>query len=166
MDRNLDYALCGSKFLELTGNKISPQKVPFIENDENIRSILSCYNPFSHSAVMFRKQSFIAAGGYDERFIFSTDYDLWLRLLQTGKGYILEDELTMIRLAVSMSFQNRRKQKLEGLPIRWRAFKNFFLGGGNPLKVALLFLKSILGLVFPLGIRFQRAIANKKRLYL
>jgi glycosyltransferase involved in cell wall biosynthesis len=164
MDRNLDYALCGTKFLELTGNKISPQKVPFIENDENIRSILSCYNPFSHSAVMFRKQSFIAAGGYDERFTFSPDYDLWIRLLQTGKGYILEDELTMGRLsAESMSFQNRRKQKLESLSIRWRAFKNF---GGNPLKVALLFLKSILGLIFPLGIRFQRAIANKKRFYL
>ena len=26
MDRNLDYELCGSKFLELTGSKISPQK--------------------------------------------------------------------------------------------------------------------------------------------
>ncbi len=164
MDKNLDYALCGSKFLELTGDKVSSQKVPFVENDENIRSILSCYNPFAHSAVIFRKQSFIDAGGYDERFTFGIDYDLWIRMLQTGKGYILEDELTMIRLsAESMSFQNRRKQKLEGLSIRWRAFKNF---GGNPLKVALLFLKSILGLIFPLGIRFQRAIANKKRLYL
>jgi glycosyltransferase involved in cell wall biosynthesis len=158
MDKNLDYALCGSKFLELTGNKISPQKVPFVENDKNIRRILSCYNPFAHSAVIFRKQSFIDAGGYDDRFTFSVDYDLWVRMLQTGKGYILEDELTVMRLsAESMSFQNRRRQKLESLALRWRAFKNF---GGNPVKVTLLFLKTILGLIFPLGICLQRALAR------
>ena len=161
MDRNLDYALCGAKSLELIGDKILPQRVPFIENDENIRRILSCYNPFAHSAIMFRKQSFIDAGGYDEQFTFGIDYDLWIRILQTGKGYILEDELTMIRLsAESMSFQNSRKQKLEGLSLRWRAFNNF---GGNPMKVTLLFLKSVLGLIFPLNIRFQRSGAHKKK---
>ena len=160
MDRNPDYALCGAKFLELIGDKILPQSVPFVENDKNIRRILSCYNPFSHSTAIFRKQSFVDAGGYDEQFTFAPDYDLWIRILQTGKGYILEDELTMVRLSTeSMSFQNNRKQKLEGLSLRWRAFKNF---GGNPPKVTLLFLKSILGLIFPLGIRFQRARARNK----
>ena len=160
MDQNSDYALCGSKFLELTGDKVAAQKVPFVKNDENIRSILSCYNPFAHSGVMFRKQSFLDAGGYNERLTFSIDYDLWIRILQTGKGYILEDVLTMIRLSSeSLSFQNSRAQKLETLSIRWRAFKNF---GGNPVKVTLLFLKTVLGLIFSPGIPFQKFLTRNK----
>jgi hypothetical protein len=84
MGRNRDCVLCGSRFLELIGDKILPQSVPFIENDKNIRRSLSCYNPFAHSAVIFHKQSFLDAGGYDKQFTFGPDYDLWIRICKRG----------------------------------------------------------------------------------
>jgi GT2 family glycosyltransferase len=38
-----------------------------------------------HPSVMMRRQAFIEAGGYDEYFLKSQDYDLWFRIEQYGK---------------------------------------------------------------------------------
>lgn len=45
----------------------------------------SCFDsPFNHSAVTFRRDVVLAAGGYDERFTYAEDYELWSRLLRQG----------------------------------------------------------------------------------
>ena len=78
---------------------------------------------------------------YNKNFKYSQDYDLWIRLLNVGEASILKEELVVARLAEqSTSYENRRKQKFEGLQIRWQAFKQF---GGNPGAALYYFLKSI-----------------------
>jgi GT2 family glycosyltransferase len=42
-----------------------------------------------HSQVMFRRSVVLAAGGYDESFPLSLDYDLWTRLVPHGRIVIL-----------------------------------------------------------------------------
>lgn len=37
-------------------------------------------NPFSHGEVMFRRSVYDSVGGYDERFTYAQDFDLWLRM--------------------------------------------------------------------------------------
>jgi hypothetical protein len=37
-------------------------------------------NPLAHGSVMFQKKAILDLGGYDERFWFGQDFDLWLRL--------------------------------------------------------------------------------------
>ena len=147
MNQHPDYVLCGSRFKELIGDNLHQQKVPFLENDETIRKSLCHFNPFAHSAVMFRKQTFSEIGGYNHRFKYSQDYDLWFRMLKLGKACILKNELIVVRLSLqSDSFQNSRRQKLEGLRIRWKAFHEF---GGSPLKTLYYFLKTVAGLIYP-----------------
>jgi glycosyltransferase involved in cell wall biosynthesis len=147
MSHNPDYVLCGSRFRELIGNDFYQQKVPFLESDETIRKSFCYFNPFSHSSVMFRKQAFLETGGYNHRFEHSQDYDLWFRMLKLGKACILKEELTVVRLSLqSASYQNSRRQKLEGLRIRWKAFHQF---GGAPLTALYYFLKSVAGLTYP-----------------
>ena len=41
-------------------------------------------NPIVHSSVMFKKESFLKVGGYNEDFSSSQDYDLWSKMLQHG----------------------------------------------------------------------------------
>ena len=41
-------------------------------------------NVFSHGEVMYRRSAYNAAGGYRPAFVFSQDYDLFLRLIQVG----------------------------------------------------------------------------------
>lgn len=146
MNENPHVVLCGSRFHELTGTKLSQQRVLFTENDHAIRKAMSSFNPFAHSTVMFRKNCFIEAGYYNNKFKYAQDYDLWIRMLSLGEAYILDEELSVLRVSKkSSSYQNNRTQKIEGLLIRWSAFKKF---GGNPTKIIYHFIKTLAGLIF------------------
>jgi len=147
MENHPDIVLCGSRWLELVGEKLSKQIVAFVETDQDIRKSMSLFNPFSHSAIIFRKKTFITAGGYSERFKYSQDYELWLRMLAFGKTLILKEELAVVRMSEqSESHKNARKQKLEALQVRWDAFQQF---GGNPRQVLYYFFKTLIGLMYP-----------------
>lgn len=45
-------------------------------------------SPLPHGSVMFRKEPIVKIGGYDERFWFAQDFDLWLRLLENKRNEI------------------------------------------------------------------------------
>ena len=147
MEKHPDVVLCGSRWLELVGEKLSKQIVDFVETDQAIKKSMSLFNPFSHSAVIFRKKTFIKAGGYSDRLKYSQDYELWLRMLALGKAWILKEELAVVRMSEqSESHKNARKQKLEALQIRWNAFQQF---GGNPGQALYYFFKTLMGLISP-----------------
>ncbi len=147
MNKYPGLVLCGSRFRELTGNKESEQRVPCTETDQAIRKSMSLFNPFAHSTVIFRKKTFNEAGGYNNNFKYGQDYDLWLRMLSLGEACILKDELCTLRVSEqSSSYQNKRAQKLEGLIIRWKAFRQL---EGSPAKNLYYLLKSLVGLIFP-----------------
>ncbi|MBL10448.1 MAG: hypothetical protein CL402_08050 [Acidiferrobacteraceae bacterium] len=149
MNRHKEIVLCGSRFKVLLGKEYIdfPNHVP-VEN-EAIRKSMSCFNPFSHSTVVFRKPEFIKSGGYSAKYKFGQDYELWSRLLDFGEAYILKDELSTIRLSEqSTSSENSKAMRIEGLQIRWKAFRKF---GGNPFEALSHFLKSLAGLIIPQG---------------
>jgi len=50
------------------------------EEYERIRRRILAHNVFCHSAVMMRRGPVLASGGYNERDVYSQDYDLWLRV--------------------------------------------------------------------------------------
>jgi len=68
-----------------------------LESSE-IRSSLPFRNPFIHTSVMFRRT--LADGSlvrYNERFRICQDWDLWVRLLRSGRGVNLADRLVAYR---------------------------------------------------------------------
>ena len=147
MEKHPDIVLCGSRWLELIGEKLYKQIVDFVETDQAIKKSMSLFNPFSHSAVIFRKKAFLTTGGYSERFKYTQDYDLWVRMLAFGETLILKEELAVVRIhKQSGSYKNARKQKLEALQIRWDAFRQF---GGNPGQALYYFFKTLMGLIYP-----------------
>lgn len=52
-------------------------------------------NPFCHSSVMFRREFVAMCGGYNEAYIRSQDFELWLRLIRITGAAIIEDTLVM-----------------------------------------------------------------------
>ena len=54
--------------------------------------------PFTHGSVMFRRDAYDRAGGYDPFFAFSQDWDLWLRMLRGAEGLFI-DRILYDRLA-------------------------------------------------------------------
>lgn len=51
------------------------------ETDTIIRASIFKQNPFAHSAVVFRTDLVKRAGGYDDKWRYGQDYELWLRLM-------------------------------------------------------------------------------------
>lgn len=50
-------------------------------------------NYYTHGEVMFRRDEYLAAGGYRSAFPVAQDRDMWLRLLQFGSGGFVPDFL-------------------------------------------------------------------------
>ena len=140
MNQHPEIVLCGSQFKVLLGKD-------YIDYPTHALKSMSCFNPFAHSTVVFRKAAFIKSGGYREKFKFGQDYDLWSRLLDFGEAFILKDELSTIRLSEqSTSSINSKELRIESLLIRWSAFRKF---GGNHGETLYHFLKSMIGLFIP-----------------
>jgi len=68
-------------------------------------------NELPHGAMMFRRRVVEEAGGYDETFTFSQDYDLWSRLSRKGEIVRLAEVLIRYRLHDrALSGRNRPDQ--------------------------------------------------------
>ncbi|SEO25389.1 Glycosyl transferase family 2 [Amphibacillus marinus] len=66
--------------------------------------------PFTHGTVMYRSDSFLKAGGYDDRFLFCQDWELYFRLLEIGQIRRLPDVLySKFIFEDGASFKPRKK---------------------------------------------------------
>ena len=162
MDSHPKVILCGSRWQELSGNNLLPQRIKFVETNEEIKKIICRFNPFAHSAVMFRRDAYFKIGGYNKSFVIGMDYDLFVRLMEIGEVHNIKNILTIIQMhSESTSMKKSRLKTLEGIKIRYSAYSKF---GGNPLITGYFFLKSILGLVLPKHYILSSALILKKRL--
>ncbi len=57
------------------------------DGSTDLRDLLVTENPVIQSAVMLRRDAFVAAGGYDEAIRLSEDYDLWTRVAEVGRYF-------------------------------------------------------------------------------
>jgi hypothetical protein len=66
-------------------------------SDWDIRCAALFENPFAHPSVMMRAEAFHRAGGYNEEFSTTQDYDLWIRLFAQGEVRNLKESLVKMR---------------------------------------------------------------------
>jgi glycosyltransferase involved in cell wall biosynthesis len=91
-----DHPECGavgSSFYEIdeNGKIVGITRVP-TESSE-IRALLREQNCIGHGTVMMRKDVLLTCGGYDERFKYAQDYDLWLRMSEKYEMANIEEPL-------------------------------------------------------------------------
>lgn len=83
-------------------------------------------NAFVHSSLMVRASVFRQLGGYEERYLYSSDYDLACRLALTGKVVNLSEALVFYRWHSEQISQRCRKEQAEYAgEIRGRYQKDF-----------------------------------------
>lgn len=99
MARNPHCAAAGTqiRLFDHNGKKIY---VPWMAvTQDEMRWKLMFTSPLAHSSVMMRRDCVLEAGGYDERFRYAPDYDLWSRLALRGHRLAnLDDCLALIRI--------------------------------------------------------------------
>ncbi len=98
LEQHPDYVLTGSDafyIMEDGSPLFSFNCRGYTDND--IRSKLFVFCPVIHSAVMFRKQAVIDAGGYSLYAHNFEDYLLWVQLAGTGKLHNIPEPLIKVR---------------------------------------------------------------------
>lgn len=92
------------EFIDDITNVIAIKKLP--TTHDKIVKYARRRNPFSHSAVMYRKSKVIEAGNYKACYL-CEDYDLWIRMIEVGaKCFNINEELNCVR--VSQDLYKRR----------------------------------------------------------
>ena len=147
MDTHPNATVCGSRWQELHNNNLYPQNINFIQTNSDLKKIISRFNPFAHSAIIFRRDAYLKIGGYNKKYLIAMDYDLLVRLMEIGEAYNIEEVLTVIRMHnESSAMKNNRLKIMECIRVRSYAYLKF---GGNPLITGFYFIKSFIGILLP-----------------
>jgi glycosyltransferase involved in cell wall biosynthesis len=98
LDDHPGFVLVSSniEFIDLHGRSV--RRSHRAADPDLIAWYLIFYNHVAgHSVVMFRRKTVAELGGYSERYRFSQDHELWLRLAQVGDMVVLSDVLLQWR---------------------------------------------------------------------
>lgn len=78
-----------------------------------------------HSQVLFRREQVLELGGYDEQYRYAQDYELWTRLSEIGKLFILPEVLLKYRVhSETISAKGQSKQEESSLIISRNKINN------------------------------------------
>jgi len=89
-----------------------------------VEDVLMRFNPIPNGSACFRRDVVLALGGYDPRYRYASEYDLWLRVAEQH-GVLTLDEVLVTREMGDRNVASRaeRAQIAEALTIRSRAMK-------------------------------------------
>jgi len=120
---NPDVAVVGSRMREVDAEDRELQpRTSFVAGD--VGPVLMRFNPIPNGSAAFRKDVALALGGYDPRYRYATEYDLWLRIAERHRLLALDEELcTRVMGGGNVAARAERAQLAEGLAIRARALR-------------------------------------------
>lgn len=110
--------------------------IKMVTDDVGPEELIGLYNLFSnriggHGQVMFRRDAYVKAGGYDPQFRSAEDYDLWCRMIHLGRFALIEevlyrwrvghgstsDKTKNVQIECTTQIIAREYQRLTGLPL-------------------------------------------------
>lgn len=95
------------------------------------RRSLLVQNYVAAPSTFVRRETLLAVGGFDERFRYSMDYDLWLRLARLADPVVLDEPVTAFRMAGGSLSMTGFERQFEEHAQNAREH-----GDGEPLAVA------------------------------
>lgn len=121
LDRDPGVAVVGCRIREVDeqGRELAPRAV-FAAGEVN--AVLMRLNPIPNMAAAFRRDAALAAGGYDPRYRWAADYDLWLRLAERHRLVVVPELLATRQMSSrNVAAQREREQIAEAIMMRLRA---------------------------------------------
>jgi len=144
-------AVVGSRMREVDGEgrELAP-RTSFAAGD--VRPVLMRFNPIPNGCAAFRRDAVLAVGGYDPRYRYATEYDLWLRLAERWEVRALDEVLaTRVMSGANVAARAERAQTREAIAIRLRA-----LGRRRTLRGATGLLAPAVSLATPTALKRAR----------
>ena len=97
-----EVAVVGSRMREVDENEreLRPRTM-FAAGDVGPK--LMRFNPVPNTSAAFRRDAFLEVGGYDPRYLYAMDYDLWMRMAERWVVFTV-DEVLSVRLMRGVNF--------------------------------------------------------------
>jgi len=101
LDAHDDTALVGTWYrkIDAEGRITAERRLPV--RDAELRWAMLSYCPIVHSAATFRHDAVMTLGGYDERFVYAQDFDLWSRVTRHHRVANVPEALVRYRVLPS-----------------------------------------------------------------
>jgi glycosyltransferase involved in cell wall biosynthesis len=139
LDADPEVAVVGCRMREVDerGAVLAP-RTSFAAGD--VRDALMRFNPIPNSCAAFRRQAVLELGGYDPRYLYAMDYDLWLRVAERHAVVTVGETLATRQMsALNVAARKERAQIRESIEIRLRALaRRRSLRGGQWLALPAL----------------------------
>lgn len=114
-----------------------------------VNGVLLKFNPIPNSCAMVRRVSALAVGGFDQRYRYAMDYDLWLRLADDGLVATVDEILAVRTMSGhNVAARKERAQTAEAIRIRVATIGR----RRAPREVGALFVP-LLALATPLALK-------------
>ncbi len=139
LDARPDVAVVGCRMREVDaeGRELAP-RTSFAAGD--VGAVLMRFNPIPNTSAAFRRDAILALGGYDPRYRYATEYDLWLRAAEHHVVWALDEPLATREMGgANVAARAERAQTREAIAIRLAALRRrrTLSGGGGLLAPAL-----------------------------
>jgi glycosyltransferase involved in cell wall biosynthesis len=121
LDAHPEVAVTGCRMREVDerGSILAP-RTSFTPGD--VRGVLMRFNPLPNSCAAFRKEVVLELGGYDPRYLYAMDYDLWLRVAERHELVAIDETLATRQMSsLNVAARKERAQIRESIEIRARA---------------------------------------------
>ena len=130
---------CRMREVDGSGAELAP-RTSFVAGDVN--GVLMRFNPIPNSCAMVRRRSVLEAGGFDPRYLYAMDYDLWLRLAERGTIATLDEPLAVrVMGGANVAARKERAQTAETVRMRVEALRRRrTIRGAGGLVVPLISL--------------------------
>jgi glycosyltransferase involved in cell wall biosynthesis len=90
----------------------------------DVGGVLLRFNPIPNGCAAFRRELALATGGYDPRYRYAMEHDLWLRLAEGHRVVALDEVLATRRMSrTNVAARAERAQLAETVAIRLRAVR-------------------------------------------
>ena len=137
-----EVAVVGVRMHEVdeAGRALAP-RTSFAAGD--VADALMRFNPIPNTSAMVRRDAVLQAGGYDPRYRYAMEYDLWLRLAERWRVVTLDEALaTRVMGAANVAARAERAQTLEAIQIRMRTLvrRRTLKGAGGLLAPSLSYV--------------------------
>ena len=110
--KNKKVIMCGTNGILIDNSDSFLKNIKNLENNyEKIKKKLIYENQFIHSSVMVKRNYLLEVKGYDEKFKYAQDYDLWCRL--SIRGFLTNINKILVKIRQhneSITKKNKKEQ--------------------------------------------------------
>lgn len=135
-NRDLQVLGTGSQMMDPINRRTYVRRL--IEGDAEVRNVILSWNPFVHSSVVFRRESALRFGGYDEEMRHCEDHDLWMKLGSLGMLQNRPEVCVRYRLSETVTAFHQRMRECYEEILLIRRHGSRYPGRGRALISAML----------------------------